>query len=680
MSADLKKIYNKYIYIFEEEYLVKIKADVPKKGHLINLTDYNNLKNMTKYDKTKKHIYISADSSKIMNQKKLTPIKEIKLKSSSYLINMLCNDNEFILISSDLWKFINEGKENDNQLPFTIDKYNKLVITFDDKKLIFKQNDNIKKNIINKQNIEYNIDKNSNIKEINDFYNAINDYYIFEEKFINKLTQSINEQKFGCLVEKIWFDKWFKYINYKEIKEKLKKQIEKKEIKDDLIYNLEKNNYFKHPDLCPINIISPKTKEELESFLEKDSLVIVESKFCRSFTQKDISENIRYKAYNNKIEIVFNNGDFITKSNNNIISIISDDNEKNNNNISSVENKNLIHLKQFIKYIYFKDEINNEIKSKHKVLSINELDKNIIYLVNKDIINNYKNYFDYAKLYDLLKKDKHLKSADYFVKNFSNLVNVLKNYLYEIKKNKSIDFDGITNDLKEREYKDSSNPIIKYYIDFDIINEEFNSFLIENNIFKKKQTIKGAYIAGDNKILLYMDLKDKFYYEIGYFDSNEDLVIEYIIKSRYKDSILNHFNAYGIDKVINNKKEGHIKLNNGDKIGYFYKIIESENKENNNQNKDSISNINNNNKSSNQIKDKNNDSFKDSNDENDSNFIVDIFLILLSINSFENKIQNKSEILKNYFLQKNDNQNKYLNNYFLIKFSYHKYKVIIFHY
>ena len=95
-----------------------------------------------------------------MNLKKLNPIKEIKLKTSRYLINMLCNDNEFILISPTLWKFIGDGKENDNQFPYIIDNNNKLVITFDDKKLTFKQNEKNKKNIINKQNIDYDISKN----------------------------------------------------------------------------------------------------------------------------------------------------------------------------------------------------------------------------------------------------------------------------------------------------------------------------------------------------------------------------------------------------------------------------------------------------------------------------------------------------------------------------------------
>ena len=76
------------------------------------------------------------------------------------------------------------------------------------------------------------------------------------------------------------------------------------------------------------------------------------------------------------------------------------------------------------------------------------------------------------------------------------------------------------------EYNKFSNKKINYFIEFDIINEEFNSFLIENNIFKKEHTIKGAYIAGDNKILIYMNRNDKFYYEIGYCDSNEDIMIQ----------------------------------------------------------------------------------------------------------------------------------------------------------
>lgn len=101
---------------------------------------------------------------------------------------MICNDNQFILISPDLWKFVGEVKENDKPLSYKIEQDNKITIDFEDnKKLSFKQNNNNNKNIINKHNIIHNINENSNTKEINDFYDNINNYYQFKQKIIDKL-------------------------------------------------------------------------------------------------------------------------------------------------------------------------------------------------------------------------------------------------------------------------------------------------------------------------------------------------------------------------------------------------------------------------------------------------------------------------------------------------------------
>lgn len=58
----------------------------------------------------------------------------------------------------------------------------------------------------------------------------------------------------------------------------LKKNEEKQKVKNELIYYIEKNK-FKFSDLGPINIIFPKSSEELEPFLKKDFLVLIESKF-----------------------------------------------------------------------------------------------------------------------------------------------------------------------------------------------------------------------------------------------------------------------------------------------------------------------------------------------------------------------------------------------------------------
>ena len=201
-----------------------------------------------------------------------------------------------------------------------------------------------------------------------------------------------------------------------------------------------------------------------------------------------------------------------------------------------------------------------------------------------------------------------------------------------------------------------SNSVKNYYIDFSMVDEETNAFLIENNIIKKEQEIIGTYIAEDNKIFLCFELKLKYYYEIGYIDSNDDFIVEYIIKANpgYKNAIFNYFNRYGILKIIN-KNEDYIKVDNV-KIGYIYKIINNKNENNLNQNERHISTNNNDNSSSNQIK----------KEDNENKFVIDIFSILFSINSFKNNFKKNSEILTNNFFQSNSNNKNNLDNYFLI--------------
>ena len=80
MSKDIIKLYNKYIFTYEEKYLKIIKSNMQYTGHLINIQDYDNLKQITEYDKNKEHIYNQSNSSLLNQQKKLYPIKEIKLK------------------------------------------------------------------------------------------------------------------------------------------------------------------------------------------------------------------------------------------------------------------------------------------------------------------------------------------------------------------------------------------------------------------------------------------------------------------------------------------------------------------------------------------------------------------------------------------------------------------------
>ena len=99
--------YDKYI---SEIYL---KSSVPcsiLKGYLINLKDFEELKKDIKYDIYK---LFGAENKngclKLLNSNKKTKfnkVENIKLNSSKYLVNMLNNNNKYIIITSELWNVI----------------------------------------------------------------------------------------------------------------------------------------------------------------------------------------------------------------------------------------------------------------------------------------------------------------------------------------------------------------------------------------------------------------------------------------------------------------------------------------------------------------------------------------------------------------------------------------------
>ena len=256
---------NKAIYSFEEGLLKSINnSNVGRQGHLINLNDYENLKKSTKYDKKNATNYNKQNYATLREEEKLFSIEQIRLKTSQYLLNMIFNENKYILISSDLWKVIGEnGKEENTSFSYKVEKRNIILKTDNNKKLLtFKQNGNI----IDKNTLSSESDK-SNIEEINTIFKNINIYYNFEKEFINSLKGPKSSQKKDYLVNKNWFDKWLKNSNYENIKINfLEKNINEQEIKNELIYYHEKNK-IRYSELNPIEILSFKNKNDLESFL-----------------------------------------------------------------------------------------------------------------------------------------------------------------------------------------------------------------------------------------------------------------------------------------------------------------------------------------------------------------------------------------------------------------------------
>ena len=242
-----QSIKNKYALAIKKfENFLKNLQDKYYKGYIINIKDLNKIKKEIDYDNIKENIKIKSQNDlEIKNSEKIFKINDIEFRTSNYLINMIYNGNEYIMITEELWKSLcNEGEEKKSPISYKI-KSNNLYINFEnDKKLMFNQF-GVKKNNIDKST--YDLSSKSNLIHLKEIYNDITKYYDFEQKFLSNLKVDKNAIKMDYLINKKWFDKWKKYSNYEEIKNKFltKNNNNEFEIMNKIIFFHEKNKYFR---------------------------------------------------------------------------------------------------------------------------------------------------------------------------------------------------------------------------------------------------------------------------------------------------------------------------------------------------------------------------------------------------------------------------------------------------
>ena len=114
MSKDLLKKYASAIKSLEDK-IKYLKKTGPHKGHLINLKDFKDLKKQVNYDKNKSNFFSTVD---IIESEKKFDFKELEKISGRYLINMLLNGNEYIIVDTTFYKIISK---NVGKNPKTID-------------------------------------------------------------------------------------------------------------------------------------------------------------------------------------------------------------------------------------------------------------------------------------------------------------------------------------------------------------------------------------------------------------------------------------------------------------------------------------------------------------------------------------------------------------------------------
>ena len=186
--------------------------------------------------------------------------------------------------------------------------------------------------------------------------------------------------------------------------------------------------------------------------------------------------------------------------------------------------------------------------------------------LNTQNINYYYLENDYNKIINELDDD--------YIAQFNQIKE------YEILK----EFKNIDENFIELEYKInfSSEKYLKYITNFEIVDKDIKDFFIKNNIAKKEHFISlKSYKCDNGKILIIFEKNNNNFYEIGYFNENEDFIIEYLIDELENINnyyITNYFYYHGLSSFIKydfKESENIINLDyRTKKICYYYKIGE----------------------------------------------------------------------------------------------------------
>ena len=580
-SSNLKKYVKAFIEF--EKYIKDLNSTHDDKfekhhGYLINLKKIEEIKHKINYEQNKsKYIDFNFSPSDGVQKKDYT-IEEIEFRDSNYLLNMLFNGNQYILINKDLWKLLcKEGKENTPPIIYEIN-YSKIKfkLSEDQTMLIFSNylnNNNLieKKFFYQQYNDQYNNYEYNYIDVIDNIYPIIEGYYKYEKEFQENLKSWIKGRiHFGYLVDLDWFEQWEKFYDYLNIKSNYLEQYkDKKEIIDHIIF-IQALNTKKQISLGEPKINKFHNKNHLDSFLKRNKLALINTSLITSSV--DLKNFIiNYQLYDNKVEFFFDKQEPLiieTKCN-----IISYDNSNNNNS----------NLLQLAKLFYFRKSLIKKMLKSHETNNNETINK--IILIKKEMINRYKYYFNYETLSNLLKKNDF--TYENLTQKFDEIIKSLKLFLLQyykevITKEKDwtsyLDFTAPEFYLNPKTY-DYDNLKLKYVTDFEIIDEDIYSFFIENQMIQENHIIKGEYFAEEGKILLKFNYYGSNHFEIGTYDIQTDnLIIEYIIEGKFSihDTLITHFKYYGIKNMLKKVEDNALKLGTNDYC-FCYKISLKEN-------------------------------------------------------------------------------------------------------
>lgn len=382
--------YNNSIYDYDRKISSFDKSPDPieGKGYLVDYDKFYKLKQLLNYNHYKTYIKRRNEENinKLFNSinfDKIEKLNAIEARSPYYIKHIIININ-CVLITEELFNLISYTKEK--PITFIVQKKDLTL------KLKNKQNLELKhKNLV----LDYSsFDKNEeDYDEIKNIYDSMKIYFALENQIIEKLNQNKKKYGSGFLVRNSWLNEWKKYTNYKYLKEKYfydyekyNKEIEKSIFNEIIDYREKNNNRYSYPS--ETDIIKVSNSDELKNILKEDSMVIIDSNFKKIFIYFNYkNDKIQYELYNGEIGIKFRGQpDFLFKSENNILS---------SNNIIEDEQDLDYNLIQLIKIYCFQRSLPD---FENKNIKSFKIGRNNIILINKSIIQKYKDNFGYSEL------------------------------------------------------------------------------------------------------------------------------------------------------------------------------------------------------------------------------------------------------------------------------------------
>lgn len=195
--------------------------------------------------------------------------------------------------------------------------------------------------------------------------------------------------------------------------------------------------------------------------------------------------------------------------------------------------------------------------SKQELISPFDFHNNLnkVYLIKKEVIGKLKEIYSLKKLFEILSINNLLVGISY--QNCDSNYSKISKYLNENKSNyingiKKIEIPGVIN-FNEIEnsfttkYIDN-NPNLNYIDGFEIIDQEFASFL-NQKFYNGLKMFICYYSTIENKILLIINLNQTSYiYEIVSINQDGgDIIIEYLIELKK----IKNDTTYDIDSLIN---------------------------------------------------------------------------------------------------------------------------------